>query len=162
MKVLLSVSVTALVAASVVAPSAWATKPVKETIENEPVEFAAGEVCPFPYLDDASDQKTTLTTFSDGRQLIKTNGPERVTNLLTGESVSMHIAGSIVFEPLADGGVRATARGRLLLYYLPADVIGPALYLTIGRSVEIFDADGVITSVDSSGQRIDICAQLSQ
>jgi hypothetical protein len=161
MKLLLSISATALVAAAVVAPSAWAEKPVKETIENEPVEFAAGEVCPFVVLDDASDQQTTLTTFSDGRQLVKTNGTERVTNVLSGESLSMPIAGSVMYEPLANGGLRATSRGRILLYYLPEDVIGPALQLTIGRSVEIFDESGVITSVDPSGQRIDICAQLS-
>ena len=161
MKSWLSISLTALIAVAVVAPSAWAAKPVKETIENEPVEFAAGEVCPFAILDDASDQKTTLTTFSDGRQLLKTNGIERVTNTLSGESVWMHIAGSVMYEPLANGGLRATSRGRVLLYYLPEDVIGPALYLTIGRSVEIFNASGVITSVDPSGQRIDICAELS-
>jgi hypothetical protein len=74
----------------------------------------------------------------------------------------LHLAGSVTSTLLPNGDVRSTARGRVLLFYFAGDVIGPALHLTIGRVVEILDADtGSITSSELSGQRIDVCAQLS-
>ena len=161
MKLWLSISVTALIAAAVVAPSASAEKPVKEPVELGPQEFAAGEVCPFPILVDP-DVKAWQTTFSNGRDLFQAKGTMRVTNTLSGESVSLHVAGPVTSTLLPNGDVRSTARGRVLLFYFAGDVIGPALHLTIGRVVEIFDADtGLITSSELSGQRIDVCAQLS-
>ena len=163
MKLWPSISVTALIAAAVLAPSAGAEKPVKEPLPaGGVIEIAAGEVCPFPMVLDETALKATLTTFSDGHTVIHAKGRVRVTNALSDESVSLRIAGSIEDRLLSNGDTRSTARGRNLLFYLSGDVLGPGLFLTIGRAVEIFDADtGAITSSDLSGKRIDICAQLS-
>jgi hypothetical protein len=162
LKLWLSISVTALIAAAVVAPSASAEKPVKEPVELEPDEFAAGEVCPFPILVDPTDVKAWQTTFSNGRALFQAKGTMRVKNTHSGGSVSLRVAGPVTSTVLPNGDVRSTARGRVLLFYFAGDVIGPTLHLTIGRVVEIFDADtGLITSSELSGKRIDVCAQLS-
>jgi hypothetical protein len=162
MKLCLSISVTALIATAALAPSAGAAKPIKEPLELGIEEFAAGEVCPFPTVIDGTGLKATVTTFSDGHTVFRATGTQRVTNALSEESVSLRVAGSGVNTLLPSGDLRLTSRGRVLLFYLEGDVIGPGLFLTIGRVVEIFDADaGAITSSDLSGKRIDICAQLS-
>jgi hypothetical protein len=141
---------------------AWAEKPAKEPLIGEPFEFPAGEVCSFAVLVDTTDLKASLTTFSNGRSLLTTSGTERLTNSVSGESASVRLGGSIVTTPLANGDVRSSAHGRVLLFYLAGDVGGPALNLTMGRVVDIFDASaGVITSSELSGRRIDMCAQLS-
>jgi hypothetical protein len=167
MKLWLSISVTALIAVAVLAPSAGAAKPIKEPLELGIVELAAGELCPFPTVVDGTGLKATVTTFSDGHTVFHAKGTQRVTNSLSDESVSLRVAGSIADRLLPNGDLRSTARGRNVLFYLEGDVIGPGLtgpglFLTIGRVVEIFDADtGAITSSVLSGKRIDICAQLS-
>jgi hypothetical protein len=163
MKLWLSIFVTALIAAAVLASSAGAEKPVRESLgAGGVIEIAAGEVCPFPMVLDETARKGTLTTFSDGHTVIHAKGTVRVTNALSEESVSLRIAGSIEDTQLPNGDLRSIASGRNLLFYLEGDVLGPGLFFTIGRVVEIFDADtGAVTSSDLSGKRIDICAQLS-
>jgi hypothetical protein len=158
----LSIPVTALIAAAVVAPSAWAAKPATEPFaEDDPFELPAGEICPFPTQFDPN-LTGRITTFSDGRTLRHVRGTMQVTNGLTGESVSLHVGGSITETPLPDGGVRSVASGPTLLFYVAGDVIGPGLFFTKGRVVDIFDGTtGSITSVRVSGQRTDICALLS-
>jgi hypothetical protein len=160
--VLLSISVTALIAVAAVAPGAWAAKPEMERfVDDDPFEVPAGEICPF-LLQFDPDLAGRTATFSDGRTLTNVRGTMEVTNASTGESVSLHLAFSFVDRPLPDGGVRSTARGQSLLFYAEADVIGPGLFFTKGRVVDTFDGTtGAITSVRVSGQRTDICALLS-
>jgi hypothetical protein len=130
-------------------------------VDDEPFQVPAGEICSFLIQGDPN-LTGRLTTFSDGRTLVHVRGAMQITNGLTGESVSLHLAGSIVETPLPDGGLRSTARGRTLLFYGTGDVIGPGLFLTRGRVVELIDATtGTITSVRAGGQRTDICALLS-
>jgi hypothetical protein len=151
-----------LIAALVVAPGAHAAKPVVERFtEDEPVQFDAGDVCAFPILIDP-DVQLKFTTFSNGRTMTNGSGTDEVTNTLTGESVSLHVAGSTVNTELPSGDFQSTARGQIPLFYLAGDVGGPGLFLTKGRVVDIFDATtGAIASTRVSGQRTDICALLS-
>lgn len=161
MKLWLSISVT-LIAGAALAPGAWAAKPsIERFTEDDPIEFEAGEVCAFPVVFDP-DAQVKFTTFSDGRTLVNGQGTYEVTNTLTEESVSLHVAGSVASTELANGDVQSTARGRILLFYFEGDTIGPGLFLSNGRTVDIFDATtGAITSTRLSGQRTGICALLS-
>jgi hypothetical protein len=130
-------------------------------IQDDPVEFDAGDVCGFPVLIDP-DLRVRFTTFSDRRSLINVKGTQQVTNTLTGESASLHIAGSVADTQLPNGDFRSTSRGRNLLLYFPGDVSGPGLFLTKGQVVDIFDATtGAVKSTRLNGQRTDICALLS-
>ena len=64
-----------------------------------------------------------------------------LTNGLTGESASFRIAGALgVDTPLPNGDLRSVGRGQFLLFYFPGDVIGPGVFYTKGRFVEIYDA----------------------
>jgi hypothetical protein len=153
---------SALIAALVVASGAWAAKPaVERFILDDPEDFDAGELCGFPTLIEPN-VRITLTDFSDGRTMIHVQGTNQVTNTLSEESVSLHVAGSGVDTELPNGDLRATSRGRALLFYFSGDVGGPGLFLSKGRVVDIFDAaTGEITSTRIRGQRTDICALLS-
>jgi hypothetical protein len=157
----LLICLSALAAAAFVAPGAWAAKPATEHfVLDDPFELAAGEVCSFDLQIDPNMQVRT-STFSNGRTLTNLRGTWQITNALTGESVSFHIGASGVDTPLPDGGFRSSIRGQLVLEYFPGDVLGPGLFLTKGHAVEIFDANGFITSSHLNGQRTDICALLS-
>ena len=158
----LLICLAALAGAALVAPGAWADKPVTERfVADESFELPAGEVCPFLTQFDF-DQAGRISTFSDGRTLTNVRGTIEVTNGLTGESVSLHMGFSSVETPLPDGDLRFTVRGQSLLFYLEGDVLGPGLFLTKGHVVEIFDAStGSITSSRLNGQRTDVCALLS-
>lgn len=161
MKVRLWTCLSALVVTAVVAPGAWAAKPAIEHIgEDDPFEVPAGEICPFPLQEDPNTTGRTAT-FSDGHTLTNLRGTVQLTNGLTGESVSFHLAFSIVDTPLPDGGLRETARGQSALFSFAGDVGGPGLFLTKGRVVDIFDATGSVTSTRVNGQRTDMCALLS-
>jgi hypothetical protein len=83
---------------------------------GDPGEFPAGEVCPFAVQFDPTDLKASLTTFSDGRSKLTTSGTERLTNAVSGESVSVRLGGSIVSTPLPNGDARLSAHGRVLLF----------------------------------------------
>jgi hypothetical protein len=158
----LLICLSALAAAALVAPSAWAEKPVTEPfVEDEPFEAPAGLICPFLTQFDP-DLTGRITHFSDGRRHAHIRGTMQVTNGSTGESVSFHTGGLFVDTPLPNGDLRVTASGPTLLFYIEGDVIGPGLFFTKGRVVEIFDATtGFITSSRVSGQRTDVCALLS-
>jgi hypothetical protein len=140
MKPSLWMSLAALIAATVVAPSARA---------DAPEEFPAGVLCPFPVqIESTGDHGNTST--------------QQITNTLSGESISVRIAGSATFTTLPNGDLRATARGQSLQFFFAGDVNGPGLFLTKGVSIDIFDATtGAATSSQVRGQRIDLCAQLS-
>ena len=156
------ICLSALISALVVASTALAAKPAVERFTfDDPTDFAAGDVCEFPILVEPN-VRITITDFSNGRSMIHSSGTSQVTNNLSGESVSLHVAGSGVDTELPNGDLRSTARGRALLFYFEGDVGGPGLFLSRGRVVDIFDATtGAITSTRVSGQRTDICALLS-
>ena len=140
MKRFLWMSLTALIAAAALAPSAWG---------DEPTDFPAGVLCAFPVqIESTGDHGATST--------------QQITNTLSGEAISVRTAGSVTFTTLPNGDMRATARGQSLQFFFAGDVNGPGLFLTKGVSVDIFDAStGAATSSQVRGQRIDLCARLS-
>lgn len=162
MKLRLGIFLCALLGSTLFASSAFAQKPVKEPLVTEPLEFPAGEVCPFAVRFETIATNTSVKTFPDGRTLITGRSTERVTNLASGESVDLKTGGSILLAPLPNGDQRIVARGRTLIYLLPQDVGGPALFVATGRVSEVLDLEtNTITSFRLSGQRRDICAELA-
>jgi hypothetical protein len=87
------------------APGAIAAKPVKEPLPTpEPSVFLAGEICPFPLLEELVTNREKSITFSDGSQLITGAFKDRLTNLATGDSILAN----------ASGPSRATVEGDIL------------------------------------------------
>lgn len=141
--------------------TALAEPPVKEPVVNEPQEFAAGEVCPFPVLFESTGGNVSITFFASGRFHVTGRELIRVTNLDTLESIELDTTGAIAFRPLADGNLAITARGRNLIYFLPQDVGGAGLFLVTGRIAEVLDSTtDTITAEESHGRRLDVCAAL--
>jgi hypothetical protein len=162
MKLWLGIFLCALLASTLFASSAFAQKPVKEPYAAEPLEFAAGEVCAFPVRFETIATNASVKTFPNGRTLITGRSTERVTNLASGESVDLETGGSLLLAPLPNGNQRILARGRTLIFLLPQDVGGPALFVATGRVSEVLDLEtDTITFFRLSGQRRDICAELA-
>ena len=151
-----------VVAGALFAPTALAQKPVIEPYMPEPLEFSAGTVCPFAVRIETVSSKASIKTFPDGRQLTTGRTTDRVTNLITGESVDLTGAGSILSVPLPNGDLRLIGRGRILIYLFPGDVGGPALIRVTGRVEETLNlGTDTITSFRLSGKRMDVCAALA-
>jgi hypothetical protein len=162
MKLRLGIIVSFLVAGAVLAPSAVAQKPIKEPFVSEPVEFSAGEVCPFPVRIETIAGNQSSKTFPDGRMLVTGRATERVTNLATGESIDVKTRGSALFDPLPGDNLRIVVRGHGVIFLFARDVGGPALIATTGRVDEVLDlTTDTITSFRLSGQRRDLCAELA-
>lgn len=152
-----------MVAGTLLAPSALAQKPVRERVFDEPLEFAAGEVCPFPVRIEPVRLTAWATFFEDGRILVTGSGAQLVTNEDTGGSVFLTTAGSVSITPLSDGNEASSLHGRFLLLFFDGDVGGPGLIHTTGRVDEVFDTStGAITSSVIRGQSSDVCAELSE
>jgi hypothetical protein len=160
----LSLFACLLVIGTLVASSALAQKgPEKEPAPFEPVEFAAGEVCPFAIRITSEANKETLKTFPNGREMITGRLTLRVTNLdAPGRSIVVNASGPVTVTPLENDRVRIVQRGRNLLWFFERDVVGPGLLLTTGRVVQVLDLEeDVIVSFQHRGGETDLCAALA-
>ena len=162
MKLRLGLFVAVLALGTTLVSVAVAQPPVKEPLVNEPQEFPAGVVCPFPVLLESVGGNESITFFASGRFHITGSGSVRVTNLDSDESIVLGGAGSISFRPLPDGNLAITGSGRNLIFFLPQDVDGAGLIHVTGSIREILDtATDTITVSEVSGQSTDVCAELS-
>lgn len=162
MKLRLGLFVAAAVLGAVVASAALAQPPVKEPLVSEPQEFPAGVVCPFPILGESVSGNESITFFASGRFHITGEGSTRFTNLETQESIVLDTSGVVTFTPLEDGNLAITGSGRNIFFFLPQDVEGAGLFLVTGHISEILDTStDTITSANTRGQRLDVCAALS-
>jgi hypothetical protein len=157
----LLICLSALAAAALVAPSAWAEKPTIERFVDDSSYEGGEDVCGFLLQFDL-DLNLRVATFSDGRTLTNVRGTWQLANALTGESATFRIAGSVRGTQLPNGDFREDVRGQFLLFYFPGDQGGPGIFYTKGRTVDIYDATtGFIKSTRFTGQRTDVCALLS-
>lgn len=154
---------TVLIALAVV-PVAAANKPAREIVPA-PGDRVFTDECAFPVLGHIEGGEIN-TTFTD-----QTGDPVRLlgvfpgqtltlTNLDTGKSITLANAGSFQARAEPDGSVTISITGR---GPIPNVITGePGLwYLDGGRVVVTFDADENVTSVDVSGNLVDLCTELA-
>jgi hypothetical protein len=144
---------------------ALAKAPSREPFIQEPVTFAAGEVCSFQLRLENVRGGQTLTTFANGVVKITGSVWTRVTNVDAGKSITVNASGPATITPNADGTVALKATGRFLFFFFPGE-IGPgrdgALLLTTGLALETLSADfsRIISFSHPNGTTEDLCQTL--
>jgi hypothetical protein len=127
----------------IAAPIAAADPPT-----HEPVSFAdrtfSGQ-CAFDVFRHVLENKSILTTYSDGSQLTTGTFKERLTNVSTGKFIDVNASGPILRVVHADGSSTETLRGRQ--FVRPFN----QLLITTGRVVVERNADGVIVGFSQQG-----------
>jgi hypothetical protein len=150
-------SVLALVlAVAALAPSATATKPIKEAAPL-PDSFV-DPTCGFPILIEVLDQNEFIKIFESGRAIV--TGTLKV-RLSAGEkSIALNISGPLHVS--ADGTLVLGGRS---VNPFPAGALGPGsgpvILLNSGRMVVEFDEEGNPTLIDIVGRTTDLCAVLA-
>jgi hypothetical protein len=154
---------TALVALAVV-PAAAANRPMREVIPAPPDQIITDQ-CAFPVLGHIDGVEIQITFTDHAGNVVKQisvfpGNTLTLTNLDTGTSITVGSAGATHARLQRDGSVSVGINGH---GPLPNDVAGgaPGLwYLDGGRVHAIFDAEGNLTSIDSTGHVINLCDQL--
>jgi hypothetical protein len=156
--------VSAVIAALAVVPAATADKPTREILSGLE-DFVVTDQCEFPVLVHTEGGGIAMTfTDKEGdvvKELLVFPANKQVfTNLDTGTSVTVVTTGPghFHFNPDGSGFLKVTGHSA----WLADPVTGePGIFLTEGRFLLTFDAEGTPTSVDLTGHRVDVCAQLA-
>jgi hypothetical protein len=153
-----------VLAALAVAPAATANKPIREVIPA-PADMVIADQCAFPVLGHIEGSEID-TTFTD-----KAGNPVKLigvfpgntltlTNLDTGKSITLGATGSFQLRVNPDGSASAMVTGQGV--WLGNPVTGePGIWYQSGRVSATLDADGNATSVDSTGNLVNLCARLA-
>ena len=148
-----------------VAPAAVADKPTRE-VSPAPDDIVFTDQCAFPVLGHL-DGFEINTTFTD-----RAGNPVRLlgvfpgqtltlTNLDTGESISLAAGGSFQLRAEPDGSASAMVTGNGA-WPTGNPVTGEAgIWYQSGRVSATFDADGNMTSVKNTGSLVNLCVQLA-
>jgi len=154
---------TVLIALAV-APAATANKPTREIIPA-PDDMVITDQCAFPVLGHI-DGVEIDTTFTDKEgNTVKLIGvfPGNTltfTNLETGTSITTGATGLFQARLLHDGSSSFLVTGHGAWFGNP--ITGePGIWFQTGRIQATFDADGNLTSIDSAGTLVNLCAQLA-
>jgi hypothetical protein len=163
-----SLSGALVVAALVIfmgAQPATAKGPSREPLIQDPVTFAADEVCSFRVKLENVRGGQTQTSYANG--VIRYTGAvwTRVTNLKTGRSITVNAGGPIVIRPNSDGTVTVKGSGRTLFFFFSGNLgegRDGALLLMTGLVVETLNADytELLSFEHSSGTTEDLCQTL--
>jgi len=144
--------------AATLASTAQAVPPTRTT--EPPFDFDSNSLfCGFPLRAETLRNNVKITTFSDGRRLTTGSRMYRLTNLSTGKSLVLTDAGNLITNPEQ---TTDTFTGRLALFLFPGEPFGPGASLFIGRVLANFAVPGgfFYSSLDFTGQRVDLCAAL--
>ena len=152
---------------ALLAPAAEAARP--DRFVEPPYEAFIDASCPASIAPegirwaDAGGNFAALF-FDDGGELRTGRHPDLLTNVASGESLLLHLQGSIETRPVGDDFL-VTMRGTngLILYpddAGPGDVDEPRVYVFTGTVRVMFDAGFVVTELEHSGPVRDICAEL--
>jgi hypothetical protein len=163
--------VIALVLALVVAAPAAAAQPTRTVkYDLSPWVLPAGTACAFDVIATQVKGFATVTTFSDGADLVTKDVTARFTNEQSGASVVLRLAYRIVerFDP-ATGVVTGVSSGQSPANFVPGDISpfgvvsgNGALYNFVGEYSYTYDTNTNVFSVSSyTGTVTDICALLS-
>jgi hypothetical protein len=155
--------VLGMVLATVLIPStASADKPLKEFFPADPVTVE--DVCDFPVLLDPIINQEFIKSFFDEegnleRQIVTGRFVVEVTNLDSGESMTVNVSGPVFFTFTEDTlTVRLT--GRSLLFFLPGELTSGQTYVRVTDGPNIFEVDfatGAITPRRESRNFVDMC-----
>ena len=167
MRRLLSVPMAAVLCL-VGASAALAAPPSHEMTTTPPLEFAAGEMCDFAILLDATTERSKSTTFAEGpdgstRLLTRGIATNTVTNLDTGDSLTFSSGYRIAVVFHADGSIVADGTGGLFAYYFDGDPsdLGPGLHVVDGHAHEEYAPDGSLVAATFSGHSQNMCEALA-
>ena len=154
---------TVLIGLAVV-PAATANKPTREIIPAPNDRVITGQ-CTFPVLGHIEGNEID-TTFTD-----KAGNPVKLigvfpgntltlTNLDTNKSITLGATGSFQLRANPDGSASAMVTGLGAWFGNP--VTGePGIWYQSGRVSATLDAEGNTTSVDSTGNLVNLCARLA-
>jgi len=158
--------VVATVLSTVLLPSiASAGKPLKEFFPADPITVE--DVCDFPVLLDPIINKEYVKSFFDDegnleRQIVTGRFVNEVTNLDTGQSITVNVSGPVFFT-FAEDTLTVRLTGRSLLFFLPGELTSGQDYLRVTNGPNIFVVDlstGAITPRRESRNYVDLCEAL--
>lgn len=160
---LLSLSTVLLVLA--IAPSASATKPIREFVPGQGDFVIAGQ-CAFSVLGQIAGPEI-ITTFTDAsgnpvKQIIAFPGNKiTLTNMQSGASITIMGTGSSQLRVRPDGSLSARTMGHGPFFPHPVTGAAGIWYLS-GQGRATFDADGNMTSaVLQGGKLVNLCPSLA-
>jgi hypothetical protein len=147
-------------------PVAAEGAPERFPLEADDLLFAPGEVCDFGVSQEILINQEYALAFpvaQDGSQLLLVTGrlTLRLTNLASGESITVNASGpgKLVFNE--DGSLSIMAMGRTSFWFAPGDLDGPSLRLTAGLAIVVIGPAGSETYAVLPRRDQDLCAALS-
>jgi hypothetical protein len=153
-----------VLSALAVVPVATADKPVRELVPA-PGDVVIADQCGFPVLVHIQGGEIDTTFFDKAGVPVKLLGvfpgqTVTVTNLDTGTSMTLPDAGSFRLRAERDGSLKISITGH---GPIPNDVTGqPGIwYLDGGQLIATLDGDGNVTSVETTGNLVDLCGPLA-
>ena len=143
-----------------------AVKPERFFLPADDLQFAAGEVCDFPVMQEVVVNREYGLLFpvaQDGSQLMLVTGSLvlREINEATGKSIVVNASGPGKLTFNADGSLVASGGGRWTVFLFPTDVGGPSFHLTTGRVTVRIEADGTVSLAIFPNRTTDLCAALA-
>jgi len=155
---------TVLVTLAVV-PAATANKPTREVIPAPEDRVITGQ-CTFRVLGHIEGSEIDTTFFDRAGNPVKLLGvfpgnTLTLTNLDTGESITLGATGSFQLRVQPDGSGSAMVTG-LGAWPEGNPITGePGIWYQRGRVSATFDAEGNTTSIRSAGTLVNLCTQLA-
>ena len=164
-------SVLFLLAAAVtvtLAPTgrAFANPPTRVPTLNQPVDFSAGDVCPFAVHVQPITDREVSTSHYDAEGNLRWIGVTgfldvQVTNTDTGNSMLVNISGPGKFTFRSDGTVVLNAVGNWLLFQRATDSPPSEMLLNSGHILTTFSPTGVATILHRTGSGQNLCGALA-
>ena len=152
------------VAAGILAPVAVADPPEHIPVPgSEP--FVIEGTCDFPVLLEEVANRTKLTIFSDGREVVTGQLKVRLTNLDDpSSSLVLNISGPGITTPRDDGGFRLRATGAWLWFFAPGDLGDGSpgmMFTTHGQARLVGTGAGELSFELLAGTQREVCPRLA-
>jgi hypothetical protein len=147
-----------------VTPAVYANPPTREEITG-PDDTVVTNQCALPVLIHI-EGTGFITTFTDreGNVVMQhfyfPNNKTVLTNLDGGNSVTVSTTGPALFRVNSDGSSTFLVTGRSPWVGHPITEAS-GIFLLEGKLLAAFDAEGNRTSIDFTGEAVDLCAQLA-
>jgi hypothetical protein len=156
--------ISAVLIALVAVPAATAVKPDRDPFSVSE-DISLPNECAFPALLHVEGREIDTTFFDKDGNVVKLLGVfpgqrSTWTNLDTGKSITLVDSGSFHAQARHDGSVTIAITGH---GPINSEIIGePGLwYLAGGRVLLSIDAQGNLTSVEVTGNLVNLCTQLA-